>query len=60
MKPDLSLFYVPCASFEEARGIGQSLLDDGLIACANIIPSMTSLYVWEGKREEATEATSVR
>lgn len=56
MKPDLALFYVPCSNFEEAHRIGNSLLDYGFIACANIIPSMTSLYVWEGKKEEANEA----
>ncbi|HUQ13826.1 MAG TPA: divalent-cation tolerance protein CutA [Novosphingobium sp.] len=30
------------------------LIDEGLIACANLVP-MRSLYVWQGKREEARE-----
>ena len=31
------------------------LLDERLIACANILPAMRSLYVWHGERGEASE-----
>jgi periplasmic divalent cation tolerance protein len=31
------------------------LLDEGLIACANILPSMRSIYTWQGERHEAVE-----
>ena len=31
------------------------MLDEGLIACANLIPGMTSLYTWQGERGEARE-----
>ena len=40
------------ASAEAAAGI---LLDDGLVACANIIGGVRSLYVWRGERGEARE-----
>lgn len=59
MKPDIAVFYVPCSDFEEARHIGSDLLDEGFIACANIIPSITSLYVWQGKKEESNEAVLI-
>lgn len=38
-----------------ARKIANSLLEEHLIACANIIPSITSLYWWEGKIIEDQE-----
>ncbi|MEO6093256.1 MAG: divalent-cation tolerance protein CutA [Novosphingobium sp.] len=40
------------ASAEEAAG---ALLDEGLVACANIIPAVISLYVWRGARERGEE-----
>lgn len=40
------------ASAEDAAG---RLLDEGLIACANILPGMISHFVWDGKRETAQE-----
>ena len=31
------------------------LLDEGLIACGNILPGMHSRFVWQGQRGEDTE-----
>lgn len=31
------------------------LLDEGLIACADILPAMVSLYVWQGERHQDAE-----
>lgn len=31
------------------------LLDEGLIACANILPAMRSLYVWRGESYDESE-----
>lgn len=36
-------------STEVARDIARALLDRELAACVNIIPSMTSLYIWDGE-----------
>ena len=44
-----------CASLEEARCITQELLQKKWIACGNLIPSVESHYVWEGKLEVARE-----
>jgi periplasmic divalent cation tolerance protein len=49
------LIYGTFASPEEARRIGGELVDRQLAACVNILGPNTSLYVWQGKREEATE-----
>lgn len=40
------LLYTPCASLEEARNIGRTLVQEHLAACANILPHMESLYYW--------------
>lgn len=46
--------YIPCKDKKEAAHIAAKLLDQKLIACANIFPS-TSIYVWKGKKEEFSE-----
>ena len=44
-----------CGSQEEARKLARTLLDERLIACANIVPGVTSIYRWEGKVNEDSE-----
>jgi periplasmic divalent cation tolerance protein len=50
------LIYSTYASAAEAERIGEILVDRGLAACVNIFPGMTSIYVWEGKRQRESEA----
>jgi periplasmic divalent cation tolerance protein len=49
------LFYVPCPDKSSAEKIAQTLLSEKLVACANIIPGMESLYWWQGKIETSSE-----
>jgi len=42
---------------EDAKRIGRALVEKKLAACVNIVPGVKSIYRWEGKVEEATEAT---
>lgn len=42
------LVMVTASSEKEAASIGKILVQERLTACANIIPGMRSLYVWEG------------
>ena len=44
-----------CSNKREARKIAKVILDEKLAACVNIIPSVTSLYLWKGKKKEDTE-----
>ncbi|MCX7606132.1 MAG: divalent-cation tolerance protein CutA [Bacteroidia bacterium] len=53
--PDFGLVYVMCGDEEEAHRIGRLAVERRLAACANIIPSVRSVYWWEGKIEEASE-----
>ena len=50
-----ALIWCPFGSEESAAEIATTLLDEGLVACANILPPMRSLFVWNGGREEARE-----
>ena len=44
---------------DEARKIARGLLDEKLIACANMIGNIQSLFLWQGKIEEAGEVLLV-
>ena len=48
------MVYVTCRDGEEARKISTHLLDNKLIACANIFP-INSLYKWDDKLEDSKE-----
>lgn len=50
-----ALIWCPFADEASAAEVAGRLLDEGLIACANILPGMRSLYVWKGERGESTE-----
>lgn len=51
--------FVTAASAEEAATIGQTVVDEKLAACSNLIPSISSTYWWQGRVERATEALIV-
>ncbi len=53
------LIYSTFPSPAEAERIGGALVDRGLAACVNILPGMTAIYVWEGKRQRETEAVMI-
>ena len=53
---DFSLYYTPCSSENEAKTLAEALLKNKLIACANILPKIQSLYRWEGKIQLDQEA----
>lgn len=54
-----AFLYITVGSAEEAASIARVLLDDRLIACANIIDGATSLYRWEGKIADEKEAVMI-
>ena len=42
-------------SQEEAERIAQALVAEGLAACVNVVPGVTSIYRWEGKVQRDQE-----
>jgi len=47
---------VTAPSESSALDLGRALVDEHLAACVNVVPGLTSIYLWEGRREEAAEA----
>ncbi|MCH8569020.1 MAG: divalent-cation tolerance protein CutA [Balneolales bacterium] len=47
--------YITCPTVEEARSLAGALLVHRLIACANILPKMESVYRWNGKIKHEAE-----
>lgn len=50
-----ALIWCPFGSEDEAARIADQMLDERLVACANILPGMRSLYVWQGERGDSRE-----
>jgi periplasmic divalent cation tolerance protein len=44
-----------CASPGEASRLGRALVEERLAACATLIPSVQSIYHWQGEIELSTE-----
>lgn len=56
---DPVLIYTTFETVEEAKNVGRVLVESGLAACVNIIPSMTSIYEWQGEIQETGEVVMV-
>ena len=41
---------------EVAAGIARSLVEEGLAACGNVVPGLRSIYRWEGRVADESEA----
>ncbi len=55
----LSLILVTAPSQEVANQLAQGLVTERLAACVNVVPQVTSTYVWEGKLEQTAEALMI-
>ncbi|MFT5540703.1 MAG: periplasmic divalent cation tolerance protein, partial [Alphaproteobacteria bacterium] len=56
---DLRLLYITASNTEEAATIGRALVEDGLVACANVIGPVRSIYRWEGALQDEEEAVLI-
>ncbi len=57
MKP--LFLYITCPSRDEARKIAEALVEQRLVACANIMAAHESIYQWQGKIERADEVAVI-
>ena len=53
-----ALIWSPFGDEDSAAAIASQLLDEGLIACANLMP-IRSLYIWNGERGEGRECAAL-
>jgi periplasmic divalent cation tolerance protein len=44
-----------CPDGETAEKLASHVVDERLAACVNIIPALTSVYRWEGSRQQDAE-----
>ena len=49
MDTDVRVVFITAPSDEKAAEIARALVDEGLVACVNIVPGVRSIYRWEGK-----------
>ncbi|MDA9950953.1 divalent-cation tolerance protein CutA [Oligoflexaceae bacterium] len=50
------LVYVVCANLRESEKIGALMVEEGFAACANILPEITSIFIWSGTTKSETES----
>ncbi len=51
--------YTTAGSEEDAAEIAAKLVENGLAACANIFPTMTSVYAWKGEIHRDSETAMI-
>jgi len=56
---DTSIIYITAPAFGEAEKIADTLVEERLAACVNIIPQMKSVYRWEGKINRENEVVLI-
>ena len=56
MAEELLLVFSTFPTMQTAKSVGRMLVEEQLAACVNILPTIESVYRWEGKVEEAQEA----
>lgn len=54
-EPAAALIWCPFPDANSARAAANTLLDERLIACANIMAPCESHFIWDGGRETASE-----
>ncbi len=52
---DVIVVLITAGSIEEGERIAGSLIDSHLVACVNVVPSVKSIFIWEGKRDQQSE-----
>ena len=55
----VSVVLMTAPDADSGRRIARTLVDERLIACANVLPGVTSVYRWQGGVEEAAEVLVV-
>ena len=52
---NLLMVYCTCPDREAALDMANSIIDEKLAACVNIVPGLTSIYRWQGQRQQGSE-----
>lgn len=49
------IVFTTCPNIQEAESLAERIVDLRLAACVQIMPEMTSFYIWEGKLQREPE-----
>lgn len=55
----INLIYITTEDKEEAKRVAAPLIEEGLAACANILPGMNSVFYWEGEVQSEEECVLI-
>lgn len=55
MQDRLAVLYTTVDTLEAAKDLAHNALEAQLAACVNIIPQVTSIYIWENEVQESQE-----
>ena len=55
----IKFLYVTTANAEQAKAIGEALVQERLVACANILSPIASIYWWQGQVQHDAEAVLI-
>ena len=53
------VIFVTGPEADTLQSIGRVLVEEGLVACVNVIPGLTSVYRWEGETRADQEALAL-
>jgi len=53
------MIYATFPDRESALAVGRAMVEGGIAGCVNVLPGMTSVYVWKGVTETADEAVLI-
>ncbi len=53
------LIYTTVPSTEDAKRVGETLVEARLAACVNMFPEVTSIFQWDGVLERAEEVAMI-
>ena len=56
---DFLLVFSTFPDAERAREVARVLVGERLAACGNVLPGVTSIYVWRGEQQESAEVLAL-
>lgn len=56
---DFRIAFVTHPDLPTARRLAKIIVEEKLCACANLIPTMQSIYMWKGNMEESSEVLMI-
>ena len=59
MSHGAAMIWCPFADEAQALVAGEALVAEGLVACANILPAITSVFRWDGQVQRANEVAAI-